>query len=73
MRDPRSSGRKTYPAAGVLDDPVKALQQAPVRSPASEKGLRGLEAEGVATLGETGSAVIFKKERTRGIEIVKVG
>ena len=70
----RSSGRRTYPAAGVLDDPVESAAAGTCKKPSFRKGTAWFgHGASVATLGDTGSAAIFKKERSRGIEIAKVG
>ena len=53
----------------LLKEPLRA----PVRSLASERDREVRTPASVVTLGDTGSAAIFKKERSRGIEIAKVG
>ena len=53
----------------LLKEPLRA----PVRGLASERDREVRTPASVATLGDTGSAAIFKKERSRGIEIAKVG
>ena len=53
----------------LLKEPLRA----PVRGLASERDREVRTPASVVTLGDTGSAAIFKKERSRGIEIAKVG